>query len=276
MRSTAIRASSARADGARTARVDGHRIAGSRWQLIRDDSNPRRARSTRADRRASVERSRSADVLIAGATMRTSRCGQASSRACGRHAGHGRQGCVAAGVAGGVAARRRRHARHDGAGVELVGRAALGAGLIRLDGDVAAQPTSSRRCDRATAPAVRHVVVLRRHAPCETRVDVWGRSAIAAVAGASVKHAFDPQAYSERGHGTSLSSASDRCLMSCRRRHGASTSDRAARRRSSTRACTAASACRRARRYLLWGEEMDSPRGRIYLMKAGLEGRARR
>ena len=26
--------------------------------------------------------------------------------------------------------------------------------------------------------------------------------------------------------------------------------------------------------YTLWGEEMDSPRGRIYLMKLGLEGRA--
>src|SRR6187200_3474906 len=26
--------------------------------------------------------------------------------------------------------------------------------------------------------------------------------------------------------------------------------------------------------YLLWGEEMDSPRGRIYLMNAGIEGRA--
>src|SRR6187431_3262203 len=26
--------------------------------------------------------------------------------------------------------------------------------------------------------------------------------------------------------------------------------------------------------YLLWGEEMDSPRGRVYLMKAGVEGRA--
>src|SRR3982751_6553059 len=25
--------------------------------------------------------------------------------------------------------------------------------------------------------------------------------------------------------------------------------------------------------YVLWGEEMDSPRGRIYLMKAGVEGR---
>src|SRR5213075_1273124 len=26
--------------------------------------------------------------------------------------------------------------------------------------------------------------------------------------------------------------------------------------------------------YLLWGEEMDSPRGRIYLMKMGVDGRA--
>ena len=26
--------------------------------------------------------------------------------------------------------------------------------------------------------------------------------------------------------------------------------------------------------YVLWGEEMDTPRGRVYLMKAGLEGRA--
>src|SRR4051794_2496205 len=26
--------------------------------------------------------------------------------------------------------------------------------------------------------------------------------------------------------------------------------------------------------YVLWGEEMDSPRGRIYLMKLGLEGEA--
>ena len=25
--------------------------------------------------------------------------------------------------------------------------------------------------------------------------------------------------------------------------------------------------------YVLWGEEMDSPRGRIYLMEAGLDGR---
>ncbi len=27
--------------------------------------------------------------------------------------------------------------------------------------------------------------------------------------------------------------------------------------------------------YMLWGEEMDSPRGRIYLMKLGTEGKAR-
>ena len=37
-------------------------------------------------------------------------------------------------------------------------------------------------------------------------------------------------------------------------------------------ACTAASACRPARRTSLWGEEMDSPRGRIYLMSRGSSG----
>ena len=42
--------------------------------------------------------------------------------------------------------------------------------------------------------------------------------------------------------------------------------------RSSVTACTAGSACQPVPTYVLWGEEMDSPRGRIYLMKEGLEG----
>ena len=45
------------------------------------------------------------------------------------------------------------------------------------------------------------------------------------------------------------------------------------RRRSwSSTACTAASACPPARPTSLWGEEMDSPRGRIHLMSQGLQG----
>ena len=43
---------------------------------------------------------------------------------------------------------------------------------------------------------------------------------------------------------------------------------------SSPTACTAGSACPACPTYVLWGEEMDSPRGRIYLMDQGLAGRA--
>jgi glycolate oxidase FAD binding subunit len=89
----------------------------------------------------------------------------------------------------------------DGArSVELVGRAGVGAGFVRVEGDV---PTTIRAIERLREPpaAVGHVVVLRADAAVKERADVWGRPGDAAALLCAVKRAFDPAGILNAGRG---------------------------------------------------------------------------
>jgi glycolate oxidase FAD binding subunit len=77
------------------------------------------------------------------------------------------------------------------AGVELIGRAALGSGLFRFDADVRVQRSIVERL-RSRSDVFRHVVVLRAEAQLKQQLDVWGHLGDAGSLGASVKHALDP------------------------------------------------------------------------------------
>jgi glycolate oxidase FAD binding subunit len=94
--------------------------------------------------------------------------------------------------------------RGTAADVELVGRAALGSGLFRIDGDASAQQTIVERM-RAKGGArddlFRHVVVLRASIELKQRLDVWGSLGDAAALGASVKDALDPRGILNAGRG---------------------------------------------------------------------------
>jgi len=73
-------------------------------------------------------------------------------------------------------------------GAELVGRAVVGAGLIRIGGDEAAQARGIEQLD--ASGAIGNIVVLRGS---DTIKERWGvRSAVPELT-ASLKHAFDPQ-----------------------------------------------------------------------------------
>jgi hypothetical protein len=61
-------------------------------------------------------------------------------------------------------------------GVEIVARAGVGAGVIRIDGDVASSVAALGRL-RAVTDLVGHVVLLRA-GPDEGQIDVWGPAAI--------------------------------------------------------------------------------------------------
>ena len=86
------------------------------------------------------------------------------------------------------------------AGVELVGRAALGSGLFRFDADVRVQRNIVERL-RSRSDVFRHVVVLRAEAQLKQQLDVWGHLGDAGLLGASVKHALDPHAILNAGRG---------------------------------------------------------------------------
>jgi hypothetical protein len=86
-----------------------------------------------------------------------------------------------------------------GAEIELAGRAAIGAGLLRIGDDAATQRRvidSMRRGD-----LFRHVVVLRASSELKQTIDVWGELGDAGRLGASVKRMLDPNGILNAGRG---------------------------------------------------------------------------
>ena len=84
--------------------------------------------------------------------------------------------------------------------VELIGRAALGSGLLRIDADVRVQRNIVERM-RSRSDVFRHVVVLRAEPQLKEQLDVWGPLGDAGSLGASVKHALDPNGILNAGRG---------------------------------------------------------------------------
>ena len=85
------------------------------------------------------------------------------------------------------------------AGAELVGRAAIGAGLVRLDGDEAEQARVIGQLRHS--PHVGNVVVLRGSAALKGLVDVWGPQGDRQRLSSAIKHAFDPNGVLNAGRG---------------------------------------------------------------------------
>lgn len=92
-----------------------------------------------------------------------------------------------------------RIGRETGTGVTLTGRAAVGAGLLRVDGSPdAAAAFIGRLRDDGT---VGNVVVLRAPSAVKAAVDVWGTPGDAAPVMRAIKNALDPAGILNAGRG---------------------------------------------------------------------------
>ncbi|MCU1385468.1 MAG: hypothetical protein JWL71_4165 [Acidobacteria bacterium] len=83
--------------------------------------------------------------------------------------------------------------------VELTGRAAIGAGLIRVEGGTAAQAAAIERL--RASDVFGHVVIARGSAELKARVDVWGSHGDRQPLFDSLKRAFDPNGVLNAGRG---------------------------------------------------------------------------
>jgi FAD/FMN-containing dehydrogenase len=82
---------------------------------------------------------------------------------------------------------------------DVIGRAGVGAGLIRLDADAAAQ---ANIIDRLRASAnIGNVVVVRGSAALKALIDVWGPHGDRQPLFSSLKRAFDPNGVLNAGRG---------------------------------------------------------------------------
>lgn len=86
------------------------------------------------------------------------------------------------------------------ADVEMIGRAALGSGVLRVDADARVQRNIVERM-RSRSDVFRYVVVLRAEPQLKQQLDVWGPLGDAGSLGASVKHALDPHGILNAGRG---------------------------------------------------------------------------
>jgi glycolate dehydrogenase FAD-binding subunit len=84
--------------------------------------------------------------------------------------------------------------------IEIVGRAGVGAGIIRIDGDHAWSVAAVERL-RAQSDVLGHVVLLRASPAVKQQVDVWGPARDHAALAGAVKRAFDPAGILNAGRG---------------------------------------------------------------------------
>jgi glycolate oxidase FAD binding subunit len=84
-------------------------------------------------------------------------------------------------------------------GLVFVGRAAVGAGFLRLDGDLAAQAAAITRLRQS--PALEHVVLLGGTPGLKAMVDVWGGRVPWSQPLEAVKRALDPAGILGGGRG---------------------------------------------------------------------------
>jgi glycolate oxidase FAD binding subunit len=85
------------------------------------------------------------------------------------------------------------------AGMEMIGRAGIGAGLVRIDGDDSEQARVIGQLRHS--PHVGNVVVMRGSAGLKTLVDVWGPQGDRQRLLNSMKRAFDPNGVLNAGRG---------------------------------------------------------------------------
>ena len=88
---------------------------------------------------------------------------------------------------------------HPNGSVELVARAALGAGLIRVDGSIDWQASVIERL--RAADVVRHVTIVDAPPAVKQQVDTWGPLGAAGNISAAIKRALDPAGILNAGRG---------------------------------------------------------------------------
>lgn len=89
--------------------------------------------------------------------------------------------------------------RESGVRLRFTGRVAIGAGLLRIDGEAAAQVAAVERLRASTLVA--HVVLLRAQPSVTSRVDVWGPMGDTVRVLSAVKRALDPEGILNAGRG---------------------------------------------------------------------------
>src|SRR5262249_6974889 len=97
---------------------------------------------------------------------------------------------TAAGGAGTVRLKPDTTYADDAHGVDLVGRAAVGAGLVRIDGDDDAQARAIEALRASTV--LGHVVIVRGSDALRSRIDVWGSHGDRQRLFDALKRTFDP------------------------------------------------------------------------------------